>query len=466
MRKSMLGGRTRVSMEELMDEGRATAPVEETAIDVALRPNVELIEAEGAVIEANDEMVARETDVVELNEAAETLEAYRGQLEQSLEENGLDRTGAAVLQVGMERTLSRIGTEINTPSMESYGSASSRIQATRLTMEAIGDKLKEIWEAIKKALVKAWEAVKSFFASIFSQTQRLRDQADKVRTAAAGLTGTPTEATVTVKGAGVKLAVGNKVPDGWAQSVAAGLADAGNAVEATDLVIKMYDDAAAALKNGESGAAAVGDVVTKYLGTLSATATVYKQFGGKTVGAAQIPGIDNSKSEVTLSPLLPGNAFFYVAKAKSGGSLAEVVAASKAGFHQMGNQAQVSDEFKVLAVSEMTALADGVFAACNAIDKRKASLEKYSNAAKALIDAGDQAAAKGGDEGGLQSVLQALPRLAENAAGWPKQAVGYFTSISGASLAVATASLKVYRAADAGTAALPAPGKTSEPAAA
>lgn len=466
MRNSIYGARTRVSMESLLDSARSPvvtegdAPVvEETAIDVALRPDPAAIVAETAVLDAADEVAERETDVVELTEAADNLEQVRGILEESLEENGLDRTGAAVVALNMQRSLSRIGTDINVPSMESYSSASNRIHATRLTMEAIEGKLKEIWEAIKAALMRVWEATKKFFASIFDSVTRVRTQAEKVKAGAAEATGTPTVQTVTAKGAGNKLATSGKISNDWFTTVTSALRGCAQGIETVKAVTDMYSLLAGDITQGKANEADIAKVITDYLGNVVTVANVFKATGGRAVPSANIPGIDNSKSDVVLSAVMPGNAIFYVASAKTSGSLADVVANSKAGFYRLGDSTGVSDEFPVMPGDAISSLADVVIEACNAIDQRKEVLEKMADAGKQLVTAGESLTNGKSDEevAAIRPVLQALPRVQEQVGSWPKQVTGYLMSVSSAALSVATASLAAYRAADAGAAQLPAP---------
>ena len=333
--------------------------------------------------------------------------------------------------------------------MESYGSASNRIHSTRLTMEAIGGKIKEIWEAIKVALKKAWEATKRFFAKLFDNATRVRAQAEKLKAAAVQATGTPTVQKVTAPGAGARLSTNGKVENNWFSVVVGTLSGGATTIESTQYVTKLFTDVAAKLKSGAEDEKAVGDIVTTYLSNMDAVAGLFKQAGGRSVPSANIPGVDNSKSAVTLGPVLPGNAVFYAATAKGAGSLAEVVGASKVGFFQLPVRGEVSDEFPIMVSSAMSDLADAIISGCDAISKHKGETDKMMAAASELMAAGDAMVSGKSEEeaASAQAVLQALPRLQENLGAWPKQLTSYLLSISGASMAVAKASLVAYKGA-------------------
>lgn len=451
-------GRPRVSMESLRE---VPAEAEEDVIEIATRPDVEVLEVQGALNEAADDVVARDTAVAELTDAADNLETYRAVLEESLEENGMDRAGAMAVQVGLDSTLDRIGTRISTPALESYGSASNRIQATRLTIEAIADKIKEIWEAIKVALSRAWEAVKKFFTAIFDSVERLRQTAQKVKAAAGSASGTPSATDVEAKGAGAKLNVNGAVPADWAATVASGIGAIQTQLNVMGIVGEVYGEIGRSIDTADvaSGSSTAAGIVSDYLSNVAQTAQGMKQFGGKQAAPGlKIPGVDNSKVDVTLSPMLPGNAVFYVTVPKKydGANLSDTAALARAGFYQLPVKNAVSDTFKTMTGEQMGQMADGVLAMCDELDKAKDTILKTADAGKVLIQAGDRLLQRMGNESEeaqaqARSAVQALPRLVESATGWPKPMVGWYVGVGGAAMKVCQASLQAYKGAYQGT---------------
>jgi hypothetical protein len=454
-------------MESLRDE---PAVAEEDVIEIATRPDVAVVEAQSELNDAADEVVERETAVAELSDAADNLETYRAVLEQSLEENGMDRAGAAAVQVGLDSTLSRIGTRISTPAMEAYGTASNRIQATRLTIEAISDKIKEIWEAIKQALRQAWEAVKKFVVAVFNSVERLRQTAEKVKAAAGSATGTPSEAQVDAKGAGAKLNVQGAIPADWVTSVNGGLSNINSSLTMMELTGEIYQDISKAIDSGDiaSGSKTAADAVEGYMTSVARGAEGMRKFGGKAAAPGlKIPGVDNTKVDLSLSPMLPGNAVFYVAVPKKADvtNLQEAAGLAHAGFYQLPVKNEVSDSFKTLSGADMAALADSVLTMCQALDSAKATIEKTTTAGDTLIQAGDrllQRMANESEEAQAQarSAVQALPRIVEGATGWSKPMVGWYVGVGGAAMKVCQASLAAYKNSYQGTEnQLPAPAK-------
>lgn len=454
MSNRMFAGRARVSMESLRDE---PAVAEEDAIEIATRPDPEAMEAEAVLVDASDEVIARDSDVAELTDAADTLETYRAVLEGSLEENGMDRAGAQAVQVGLDSTLGRIGTEINTPAMESYGSASNRIQATRLTLEAIGDKLKEIWEAIKRALKAAWEAVKKFFAALFDSVERTRQTAEKVKAAASS--STSTGGSIEVKGAGAKLGINGKIDSNWVATATSILGAADDTLSNLEEITNMYGAVTRFMSTAsvaEASTSAAG-AVKEYLGKVQSSATAFAKAGGHKAAAGSIPGTDPATMDVQMSPILLGNAVMFATSPKSSEGplqLADTVARSKIGFYVIPVKGAQSDTVTALTSDQIVSYADAVLGACAALVKRKAVLSAQADAAGELIKGGDALINKAGaDEAAAaqaRQVVQSLPRLVENAGGWPKQTVSYLLGVANAGLKVAQSSLK--SGAEAGTA--------------
>lgn len=474
----MFAGRRRVSLEELTREPESE--VVEDVVEIASRPSAEVMEAQADIADVADELSERQVEVSELVDAADTLEDYRQTLTASLDETGLDRAGAAVVQVGLTRTLARVGSDLSVPSLESYGSASNRIQSTRLTLEAIGEKIKEIWEGIKKALAAAWAAFKKFVVMIFDRIERVRDQAQKVMEAAGSATGTPKSPTIEVKGAGASLAVSGKVSDDWFNTVGTVFGAVETSLAQAKEVPALYTAVAGGLsamnpttENIDDSAAA--KLLATYMSSIRQTALALAASGQKAPGL-DVPGVDKAKADVTMSAVLPGNVVYYVTVPKGEQSFPESVANAKAGFTQLSQKtnAAASDTFKVLPVDSIKKAAVAIVNGCTNLKEMKGALEQVGDSGAKMIAAGDQligraSAANATDaaQAGVRAVCQALPRMVDNAGNWPKFMAGYVMSLGGATLKVCQASLAAYAAgtAPADAKALAAPAAPAAPAA-
>lgn len=206
MSNSLVSAMLRVSLEndeiaeEITDE-QAEAVLEET-------PESEVTE----VVEAEQEVDAAEAASAELEEAAEGLESLQAALESSLANGGLTAGEARFANMHAASLCGRLGlTQSVMPSMESF-EANDRVEATRVSMEGIGETLKKIWEAIKSMAAKVWNWISNFFKSIFGAAERLERRAKALDKVAGKLTGDAKKSKITVSARlASRIALGDKV---------------------------------------------------------------------------------------------------------------------------------------------------------------------------------------------------------------------------------------------------------------
>lgn len=143
---------------------------------------------------ASAAVLANEVDTNELNDLGMSMEHIGYQLEElERAEVSLESIASAMTAAAGEEGLSRetaeayrlaigsvVGEALPNPvmSLESFGGGdSSRIEATELTMEAMKDTLKKIWDGIRRAIANAITAVSNFFAKLFGSLTKLKERA-------------------------------------------------------------------------------------------------------------------------------------------------------------------------------------------------------------------------------------------------------------------------------------------------
>lgn len=157
--------------------------------------------AETALLEVNEETAEGDTSEAAVDEAVEavsSLEAYAAELEEANKQGGLSRSGAAVMNIGLESIYRRLGYEAGqtkTVSLENFGQNSSREGATQIALEGVKEKIKEIWAAIIAHIKKAIEWVKGHFNKIFGAAEKLQKRAKALSESAKGVNGQPKEKT-------------------------------------------------------------------------------------------------------------------------------------------------------------------------------------------------------------------------------------------------------------------------------
>lgn len=206
------------AMEEL-EEGTPVEQEEQIGDD-ADSAETDLIEA----TEISADIDAGNDNIDQAAEDVESLDAIADTMEASEENGGMDETAAAIAEVAVEGLYARLGITRKKamPAMESFGSTSTRVKATKIAVEGIRDMAKKAWEAILKFFeqVQAW--VVEFFKKLFDAKTKLRARADKLAAVAGKLEGTAKEAKFEAPGLAKALVTGTEVnPDSIAKALIA-----------------------------------------------------------------------------------------------------------------------------------------------------------------------------------------------------------------------------------------------------
>lgn len=185
--------------------GEAAEAVAE-AVEAAEDDNEALSQMDSAEAAAD----AADADVEELEGAAAGLESIYDYLADATQNGGLNRQAAQAVTLAAEAYAERIGLpSTGIASLESFGGDSSKVRATTMSMESIGEQLKAIWKKIWDFLVKVKDAVWNFIKRLFSASERLKKAGDDLTKL--NLTGEPKNKSIKLKGYARKIAVGTRV---------------------------------------------------------------------------------------------------------------------------------------------------------------------------------------------------------------------------------------------------------------
>lgn len=180
--------------------------------------------ASAEVAEQVGEIEQVETATVDAEADAATLGEVQEVMQESVEKGeGLDETAAEVAEIAVEAICARLGLRSSTkaiPSMESFGSKSSRLAATKIAIESIGEKIKAIWEAILKAVRWVWEKIKSFWLGLTKSRGQLLKHLEGLQKRVADMPADHEATSKTVSGTAAKaFAIGGKADAGTAEKV-------------------------------------------------------------------------------------------------------------------------------------------------------------------------------------------------------------------------------------------------------
>lgn len=107
---------------------------------------------------------------------SEGLESICDFVESTLEDGGLNKRELTATNLAIESYTNRLGLGDEViVSVESL-TEENQLEVTTVSMEAVKDTVKKIWEAIKKAIKKAVDAATAFFKQIFNGVDKILDR--------------------------------------------------------------------------------------------------------------------------------------------------------------------------------------------------------------------------------------------------------------------------------------------------
>lgn len=195
---ALLGAR--LGLEDLLE----TEPVEAGALDGS--DTVEAADAE--VQTAQAEVVEGETIVEDVEDAGETLDEVGATLESAVSSGqGLDPIAAKLAAIAINSATSRLGISKQlTASLENYGQSTSRLEATRITLEGVKETVLKWWNTIRAALTNLYMKIKGFFIKLFDGLPKLKARAEAMVKAANETKGTAKEPKIKVAVGALKMA--------------------------------------------------------------------------------------------------------------------------------------------------------------------------------------------------------------------------------------------------------------------
>ncbi len=146
--------------------------------------------------------------------ADQELQQVADTMQQSIDEGtGLDTGAAQMAEIATESIMNRLGLKGQRiiPATESFGSSNSRVAATRIAIESVGEKIKAIWEGILKFLKMVWQKITDFFAKFFSNSEKMEKAAEELKKKVVQVQGEPSKEQTVPATAFKAFNVGGKV---------------------------------------------------------------------------------------------------------------------------------------------------------------------------------------------------------------------------------------------------------------
>jgi hypothetical protein len=194
------------AMEEIEEQEVAAVAEEPMAVDSLETEMLDVNERTAEIEETNQA-------IEEAVEDTDTLEDIASVMDESTENGGMDQTSARMAEVAVESIYARLGVRKSQalPAMESFGSKGTRLTATKIAVESIGEGIKYVWEKIKAAAEKVWGWIKTFLNAIWNTAGKLKDRAAALLAKVKGLVGKkPEQQTLSLGNVGPMVAIGGK----------------------------------------------------------------------------------------------------------------------------------------------------------------------------------------------------------------------------------------------------------------
>lgn len=338
-------------------------------------PSLETVSLEEDQMEisgAEAEMADAEEVVDELEDAADGLESISEALSASLENGGLDPQSSHFMAMATASYTNRLGLDSTLPSLESFGGESDREEATKVSLEAVSDYIKKIWEAIKSAIQKAIKAMTDLFAKVFGGAAKLEKAAQSLAKAANDAKGSAQEDKISISNIS-QLHIKGKYEAG---DILDGLKNTQEVLDYlygdyADDAAKWYQEIGKALADSSVKASDDADEVDKDMAKFSEDFLKALADMGKKFGSTELPGGKSVAIEV---------------KSDDNG-LSAVDAPS---ISSNGGEAPNSGEIDTPSLADVKKMAEGVESIAKTIQSKKKAVESLDKAREDALKAADK----------------------------------------------------------------------------
>ncbi len=361
------------SEEEIAAAAAAAEPGTEVVDPVG--DNAESLETDLIEV-AEDEAASSEQEAAidEAVEVAEALESISEGLRAAAGAGGLSKEAAHVVGLSLDHLYGRVGISraVGMPALESFGSTSSRVQATTIAFEDIKEQAKQLWAKIVAAIEKSIQWLKEKFELFFGASGKLKARAEKLAQAASQRSGDAKEAEIDNARLFNALQVAGKVDNPIA-----------TAENVKDTVEKLFKGAPARVEKLAAFVASGDD---------KDVAAFFDALDLGELSVVSNPAQDGFKVkegfEVHRSSEMPGGKAVVAIIPGKGTRASEDLAASSIGISAFKPNAKAAEgKLKTMSPNDVEKLAKVVAAMADNFQQNKLALIKGNDEKKKLVDA-------------------------------------------------------------------------------
>ena len=156
-------------------------------------PMVDTVDSKvDVVINEHDDIEDQIGELDDNTEALESMSKYYHCAKESLAYGGMNKPMALLFDTAIKDSLRQMKLGINgrvTPSLESFGGSGSRLEATQISIEGIGDFLKSLWTKIVEGLKSLMTKLEEWWDKLFDQVTGLTERTTKLKERATATNG-------------------------------------------------------------------------------------------------------------------------------------------------------------------------------------------------------------------------------------------------------------------------------------
>lgn len=355
-----------------------------------------------------------------LQAARETITQYRAIADMAVQSREpMNATTVGLTELGVREACKTVGLHDITISTEEFGRPT-------ISLEAIDDKLKKIWERIKATLAKIMETLRTLFAKFTDRSQKLQEKIADVEASISGGVKSPDDP-ISVNGR--ILAVGSSIPNMYPELAVKYMAE-----------IRDYltdnGDAEKYLKNILEGMSRMtvdtlntpeqANYVTAY------AASVGKRLQGIHGAGAHSEPVTGDDVAYSSGKLL-GNVAFVCYTTKPGGNLQGALRRFNTRVVPLGGVTNIPETIAPLSQQNITAILGPVKETTLLIASLSGYLDTLCSYSQKAIDAGDAILNKTPDDkkSQAQAMVNELPNLVKSVLSGFDEPIKYTMQLAG-----------------------------------
>lgn len=355
-----------------------------------------------------------------LQQARETITEYRTIADMAIRSREpMNATTVGLTELAIRNACKTIGLHDITVSTESYGRPT-------ISLEAIDDKLKKIWERIKATLVKIMNALRQLFAKFTDRSQKLQTKIADIEASVGSGVKSPDDV-IAVNGR--VLVVGSSIPNMYPELAVKYLSEVRDYLtdnNAAETYLKNILEGMSRMTVDTLNTPEQANYVTAY------AASVGKRLQGIHGASAHSEPVTGDDVAYSSGKLL-GNVAFVCYTTKPGGDLQSALRRFRTRVVPLGGVTNIPEKIAPLSQNNVTSVTAAVKETVLLIASLSGYLDTLCSYSQKAVDAGDAILNKAPDDkkSQAQAMVNELPNLVKSVLSGFDEPIKYTMQLSG-----------------------------------